>query len=263
MKIIETEGIVLKKMDFKDNDCILTFLTRDEGKKAGVFRGVKSFKSGNSAKAELFVENYFVYSEKVSSDLVSIRKCELIDSFHTLRKNYSKILHANYFSELLLKCEIPANESKDYFHLLKQTFYLLSNSERGIEIKLNFELQLLNLLGIRPHLEDCANCGAELWNKKSRLNAIPKFTIPYQLDAGLGGVRCPNCSTSNSAAVNLHPGSLAFFRERYINLNDNSLIRPTQNNLKELDKAILVYFSHFFGDYVKSHALLKENLWKI
>ena len=263
MKIIETEGIVLKKMDFKDNDCILTFLTRDEGKKAGVFRGVKSFRSGNSAKAELFVKNHFVYSEKVSSDLVSIRKCELLESFHSLRKNYSKILHANYFCELFLNCEIPAIESKDYFHLLDQTFYLLSNSKRGIEIKFNFEIQLLNLLGIQPHLDDCINCGAELWNKKSRLNAIPKFTIPYQLDAGLGGVRCPNCSISNSYSVNLHPGSLAFFRERYINPDDNSLIRPTQNNLKELDKAIFVYFRHFFGNDVKSHALLKENSWKI
>jgi len=27
MKVIETDGIVLKTMDFKEKDCILTFLT--------------------------------------------------------------------------------------------------------------------------------------------------------------------------------------------------------------------------------------------
>jgi DNA repair protein RecO len=63
MKIIETVGIVLKTMDFKEKDNILTFLTRDAGKKAGVLHGGKSIRSGNAAKAELFVINHFEYSE--------------------------------------------------------------------------------------------------------------------------------------------------------------------------------------------------------
>lgn len=54
MKVIETDGIVLKTMDFKEKDCILTFLTKNAGKKAGVLYGGKSLRSGNAAKAELF-----------------------------------------------------------------------------------------------------------------------------------------------------------------------------------------------------------------
>ena len=53
MKVIETDGIVLKTMDFKENDSILTFLTREAGKIAGVVHGGKSTRSGNSAKTEL------------------------------------------------------------------------------------------------------------------------------------------------------------------------------------------------------------------
>ena len=62
MKIIETEGIVLKTMDFKEMDSILTFLTRDVGKKAGVLYGGKSVRSGNAAKAEMFVLNHLEFS---------------------------------------------------------------------------------------------------------------------------------------------------------------------------------------------------------
>jgi len=262
MKIIETDGILLKTMDYKEKDSILTFLSRDAGKKAGVLHGGKSLRSGNAARAELFVINHFEYSEKPSADLVRIRKCELLESFPPLRKNYSKFLHANYFSELLLKCEIPEVESMEYFDLLKGTFSQLSNAKTGIEIKFNFELQLLNLLGIQPNLETCVQCEGELWYKRFGRNWAPKFTATYQLDAGLGGIRCPNCCISNSSSVYLHPGSLAFFRERYITLFGDSVIRPTYNNLKELDEAIYVYFRHYFGTQLKSHALLMENSWK-
>ena len=41
MKVIETDGIVLKTMDFKENDSILTFLTPEAGKIAGVLHGGK------------------------------------------------------------------------------------------------------------------------------------------------------------------------------------------------------------------------------
>jgi len=262
MKIIETAGIVLKTMDFKERDSILTFLTHDAGKKAGILHGGKSVRSGNAAKAELFVINHFEYSEKPSAEMVRIRKCELLESFPPLRKNYAKILHANYFSELMLQCEIPAVESQEYFDLLMDTLAQLSTAKTGIEIKFNFELQLLNLLGIQPNLETCVQCEGELWQKQSGRNLSPKFKVPYQLDAGLGGIRCPKCCSSNSSAVYLHPGSLAFFRERHTSLHASSAIRPTHNNLKELDQAIFVYFRHYFGRDLKSHALLKENSWK-
>ena len=262
MKIIETAGIVLKTMDFKERDSILTFLTHDAGKKAGILHGGKSVRSGNAAKVELFVINHFEYSEKPSAEMVRIRKCELLESFPALRKNYAKFLHASYFSELLLQCEIPAVESQEYFDLLKDTLAQLSTAKTGIEIKFNFELQLLNLLGIQPNLETCVQCEGELWQKQSGRNLSPKFKVPYQLDAGLGGIRCPKCCSSNSSAVYLHPGSLAFFRERHTSLHASSAIRPTHNNLKELDQAIFVYFRHYFGRDLKSHALLKENSWK-
>jgi DNA repair protein RecO (recombination protein O) len=262
MKIIETAGIVLKTMDFKEKDSILTFLTHDAGKKAGILHGGKSVRSGNAAKVELFVINHFEYSEKPSAEMVRIRKCELLESFPALRKNYAKFLHASYFSELLLQCEIPVVESQEYFDLLKDTLAQLSTAKTGIEIKFNFELQLLNLLGIQPNLETCVQCEGELWQKQPGRNLSPKFKVPYQLDAGLGGIRCPKCCSSNSSAVYLHPGSLAFFRERHTSLHASSAIRPTHNNLKELDQAIFVYFRHYFGRDLKSHALLKENSWK-
>jgi len=261
MEITETDGIVLKTMDFKEKDSILTFLTRDAGKKAGILHGGKSLRSGNAAKAELFVLNHFEFSEQMNNDLVRIRKCELLESYPLLRKTYSKFLHVNYFSELLLNCEIPELESSDYFNLLQKTILELSNSNKGIEIKFSYEHQLMKLLGIEPNLEECVKCFEGLWYKIGELFK-PKFLVPHQLDANLGGIRCPKCFAESSFVAKLNPGSMVFLYSRQKEKINSHKVNPTYNCLKELDMAFFVYFRNFFGKILKSHSLLKDCLWK-
>ena len=262
MKIIETDGIVLKTMDFKENDSILTFLTPEAGKIAGVLHGGKSARSGNSAKKELFVTNHLEFSVKTGVELVRIRKCELLVSHAQIRQNYSKFLHASYLSELLLFCEIPVVESEDYFNLLKRTISQLSEFDNCAEIKLYFEIQLLKLLGISPSLMSCIVCENFLWKKNSGELMSTKYSIPYQLDTIQGGIRCPDCCIQSTYTAALHPGSLSFLYISQSGKNNGFKIKPTQNNLKELDQALNLYFSHFFGRNLKSYSLLKDNSWK-
>ena len=262
MKVIETNGIVLKTMDFKENDSILTFLTPEEGKIAGILYGGKSVRLGNSAKTELFVTNHFEFSIKTGDELVRIRKCELLSSHAQLRQNYSKFLHASYLSELLLFCEIPVVESEDYFSLLKQTISQLSKFENCAEIKLNFEIKLLKLLGIIPSLQTCTICENLLWKRNSGNLMSPKYSIPYQLDSIQGGIRCPNCCIKSNYTAVLNPGSLSFLNNSITRWDNRLKIKPTKNNLKDLDQAFNLYFTYFFGRKLKSYSLLKENSWK-
>ena len=262
MKVIETDGIVLKTMDFKENDSILTFLTPKAGKIAGVIYGGKSTRSGNSAKAELFVTNHLEFSIKSGAELVRIRKCELLTSHVQLRQNYSKFLHASYLSELLLFCEIPVVESEDYFNMLKLTISRLSEFDNCAEIKLNFETQLLKLLGISPNLESCTNCENFLWKPNAGELMTIKNSVPHQLDVIQGGIRCPNCCIKSIYTTPLSPGSLSFLHNNQSGGSDGLKIKPTQNNLKELNAAFNLYFTHFFGKTLKSYSLLKEYSWK-
>ena len=262
MKVIETDGIVLKTMDFKENDSILTFLTPEAGKIAGVLHGGKSARSGNSAKTELFVTNHLEFSIKTGAELVRIRKCELLVSHAQIRQNYSKFLHASYLSELLLFCEIPVVESEDYFNLLKRTISQLSEFDNSAELKLYFEMQLLKLLGISPNLISCTVCENFLWKRNSGELMSTKYSIPYQLDAIQGGIRCPDCCIQSTYTAALHPGSLSFLHISQSGRNNGFKIKPTQNNLKELDQALNLYFIHFFGRNLKSYSLLKDNSWK-
>ena len=262
MKVIESDGIVLKTMDFKENDSILTFLTPEAGKIAGVLHGGKSARSGNSAKTELFVINHLEFIIKTGSELVRIRKCELLVSHAQIRQSYSKFLHACYLSELLLFCEIPVVESEDYFNLLKRSISQLSEFDNCAEIKLYFEMQLLKLLGISPSLISCTVCENSLWKRNSGELMSTKHSIPYQLDAIQGGIRCPDCCINSTYTVALHPGSLSFLYNSQSGRKNRFKIKPTQNNLKELDQALNLYLINFFGQNLKSYSLLKDNSWK-
>ena len=237
-------------------------MTPEAGKIAGVLHGGKSARSGNSAKKELFVTNHLEFSVKAGVELVRIRKCELMVSHAQIRQNYTKFLHASYLSELLLFCEIPVVESEDYFNLLKRTISQLSEFDNCAEIKLYFEIQLLKLLGISPSLMSCIECKNCLWKKNLGELMSTKYSIPYQLDTIQGGIRCPDCCIQSNYTAALHPGSLSFLYISQSGKNNGFKIKPTQNNLKQLDQALNLYFSHFFGRNLKSYSLLKDNSWK-
>ena len=153
-------------------------------------------------------------------------------------------------------------ESEDYFNLLKRTISQLSEFDNCAEIKLNFEMQLLKLLGISPSLISCTVCENFLWKRNPGELMSTKYSIPYQLDAIQGGIRCPDCCINSTYTAALHPGSLSFLNNSQPERNNRFKIKPTINNLKELDQALNLYFCHFFGRNLKSHSLLKENSWK-
>ena len=153
-------------------------------------------------------------------------------------------------------------ESEDYFNLLKQTISQFSKFDNCAEIKLNFEIQLLKLLGIIPSLKSCIVCENFLWKRNSGEFMSPKYSIPHQFDSSQGGIRCPSCVVNSNYNATLYPGSLSFLHNKIFGRDNRFKIKPTQNNLKELDQALNLYFSYFFGRNLKSYSILKENSWK-
>ena len=101
-----------------------------------------------------------------------------------------------------------------------------------------------------------------LWKENSGELMFPKYSIPHQFDSIQGGIRCPSCFVKSNYTATLHPGCLSFLHNRISGRDNRFKIKPTQNNLKELDQALNLYFIHFFGRTLKSYSLLKENSWK-
>ncbi|MBF0277569.1 MAG: DNA repair protein RecO [SAR324 cluster bacterium] len=243
-------------MDFKENDKIITFLTRDEGKKSGIVKGAKKINSQNVGISEPFTQVRIFYVESPRAELVRVRKFELIDSFYPIRQGYDKILYATYFTELIHLCIIDPQESPRFFHILVSALHALQGPNSLAQTKIIFEKNLFAILGISPNLERCIKCRCDLW--QISLGKLPKLVQieTHQLDCVEGGIRCPKCLIRLSTTSDLSPGTLSFLR--YLEEHNDLMIRATSQNIDELNAAFLTYFQNQIGKTPKSHVMLKH-----
>ncbi|MBF0286189.1 MAG: DNA repair protein RecO [SAR324 cluster bacterium] len=257
MKYQTTESIIIKQMDFKESDQIITFLTKDQGKRSGILRGVKKIKSKHAGASEPFTYGQIHYVEKANTELVQIRKFDPIDHFYSIRQVYDKILYATYLTELIHLCMVDPQESHLYFDLLLIALQTLQHTNSCVQVKIQFEKDLLLILGILPNLEQCIQCHQSLWESGSQ--ALPKLKRfdSHQMDYGAGGLRCSDCLVQTPTTVPLSPGTISYLRylEKQTKTANNK-VHPTQQNIRELDGLFLNYFRYHLGKAPKSHTLL-------
>lgn len=263
MNLQSTESIIIREMDFKESDKLVTFLTKDQGKKSGIVRGTKKINSKTLGLVEPFTHAHVFFVEKPHSELVQIRKFDAIENFYAIRQQYDRILYATYFTEIIYLCDIDTEESEHFFQLLLKNLHSLQEYQNFSELKVLFEKNVFQLLGILPNLETCCHCQRALWKPTSPNLPQLQHLGQYQLDCPEGTIRCPDCHSQGTAIVPISAGTLSYWKAlepiaSYINIR----IKATQQNLQELDHAFITHFHYHIGKTPKSHALLKTQIPK-
>ena len=80
MIILNTQGIVLKAVRYKENDVILTLFTRKLGKVSAIAKGAKRNKSSLLSSAQLF--SYANYTLKRKGNMYTVNQSDTIKSFY-------------------------------------------------------------------------------------------------------------------------------------------------------------------------------------
>ena len=242
------EGLILRPVDYRERDRILTFLTREQGKLSGIVHGARSLKSGNRAATEVLVLARLDYVERRSTTMVRVEHCEALELFPAIRRDYLRFLYASYFAELLLLSEIPPPEAPLFFDWLLQIVQSLQQNPADPLSKLRWEWNYLGLLGVQPQLDACLVSGQPI-----PPDYLPPTTSFYQLDARLGGIRSSGHTELGPDVAWLSAGTVAGLRR----LAEQDLTwQPTPLNLRELHKALYVYLRFHLGREAKSHALI-------
>ena len=262
----KSEALVLKSTPYLEKDFITVFLTKEFGKKTGRLRGARSLHSPYRGMGEPFIRMSLQFNEKESSNIVSIRSADLLESHQALRKQYNAFLHASYFTELLLHCIIPENESYSYYALLNKVFLelcadqRLSHEQRHEVVRLNFELSLLFLLGVFPQLEHCVICSRQIWRKEKERPVLNRKESHF-FDVLQGGLRCHECSNGLWGLIQLKPGTI-FYLIQWLKSQLNSQpmgIFPTRRNFIDLEILTCTCLRHHLHRFPKSHALLRRK----
>lgn len=192
MNELVTEGVVLRQVDYKESDRILTLLTPEHGLITVSARGVRSIKSKNSPAVQLFSYSEFELMQKNAR--YSLRTAYLKDGFFTLSSDIQRYALACYVAQTLLHFCTEENNEVEPFRLALNVFYALANAkEKPLSlIKAAYELKLCTVCGFMPELGGCCVCGKPLSHEP-----IPDgdFLIDgkYRYSLMESGLICKNC----------------------------------------------------------------------
>lgn len=192
------KGIVLRSVDTKESDKILTVLTAGMGKLPVVAKGARSRRSKVTAATQLLAYSELVLSE--SHGWQYLTEASTIELFDGVRRDIGLLSLASYFAELTEAVTYEEAEAEDILSLLLNALYALGTLGRPAElVKAAFELKLMSLIGFEPLLERCPYCG----------EAYPPQPV---LDLQGSTLRCRSCGPGGGRWAPLTPAALAAAR---------------------------------------------------
>jgi len=144
MRSYKTEGIVLKRINYGEADCILTIYTKHYGKIRAIAKGVRKLTSRKAGSLELF-NNVVLFLVK-GKNLDIITEAQVVNLFRYWRKDLLRVGVAYYFCELTDKLTPDEQPNQEIFNLLKDYLSKLSRSSLSDLIK-SFEKDILIDLG--------------------------------------------------------------------------------------------------------------------
>ena len=225
------EAIVLRHSDWGEADRLLWLFTREIGKVRVVAKGVRKPRSRKAGHLEPFtrVELLLAYGR----DLLIITQAEAIDAYLELREDLLRVGYASYIIELLDRFTYEEGENINLYRLLTETLSRLNTEAQPAFAVRYYELRLLDLVGFRPQLLHCVNCGEEI-QAEDQYFSFEK-----------GGVICPKCGVNEPGVRPVSMPALKilrhFQRSRYIEAQRARLSSSIDLELENLMGYYLTY----------------------
>ena len=183
MSLHRTEGIVLKNADYSETSKIVTVLTPDRGKIAGLVKGAKRPRSRFGSSLEPITHIELLFYEKQDRSLRNVAQADIIERFGPIKSDFDRLAYGGYFVELADRFVQEGEESSDTFSFVLESLRLLCEWTGALELlATGFGLRFLALAGFAPMLDACARCGT------TALRGEVGFC------AEEGGVLCPDCT---------------------------------------------------------------------
>ena len=198
MAIVRCEGIVLKTHALGDTSLIAVAYTREYGLLKLVAKAARRTPSRFGYALEPLSRSRFTLYHKPDRDLHLLSQAEVLDPTGIRLADLSRLAHGQAALELIDRLVWGEESHADLFDLLAAALRGIADAPIATlpAITLAFQLQVSSLLGYRPRLDACANCGGAI--------------SPRRLfSPARGGLLCEGCASAEPGAVTLSADALA------------------------------------------------------
>ena len=173
-------GIILRRTDIRDNDRILTILTRNHGKISAIARGLRKPTAKLAAHLDLFAIAQMSFATGYNLEVLTgaVRQS---DSYFS--DGLESLAYASLLAEIVDRTTESSAPVPELYDLLAQAFQDIAHSPSR-QLVLWHLYSLLDWMGHAPLLDKCAQCGSDL----------PALALAFS--ASEGGFFCPDHSST-------------------------------------------------------------------
>ena len=186
----KTQAIVLSRKNYRENDKLVTFYTREFGQVKTVVRGGKKILSKMGSYTEPFYVVQIMFA--TGKGLNQLAGIDLVKRYDSIYNDLNKLkLVGQNFS---LIEEITKEEpDSDIYNLILEYLEVIgglpAKSGAGLFLNTIFILKFIDLLGYAPELYSCVVCKKKIASGKNSFDFLK------------GGLACPSCSSGSELTI--------------------------------------------------------------
>ncbi len=183
---LKTDGLVLRATEYKDNDSILTVLTKEHGLMTLKARGIRRNASRLKSACQLLAYSEFTVNEVRGFD--TIYEASPIEMFVELRSDIELLALSSYFAQVAEVLSQEDSPDPAILSLTLNALYALCKLNKPQElVKAAFELRAACHAGFLPDLQSCPVCG----NPAPDRFAVSGGSAVCSTCTGVEGLRLP------------------------------------------------------------------------
>jgi DNA repair protein RecO (recombination protein O) len=245
MGLGRSAAVVIGSFPLGESDRVVTFFSRDFGRLRGVARAARRIKSRFGGSLELFTLGQLVFFDTGRSELVRIDHFDVTHPFAALREDLGRLGEAAWVVEIVARTTGERDRQPALYGLLVRALKAMEEAPRPPRVAACFGVRCLDLLGHRPRLDRCTECG--------RVYPFPRPAL------GEGGVVCETCSRrSGVGAVSISPATLAAFDRLRAVRWEEAVATPIGRAGPELRAVLDTQLGRVIGQPTRSGRFLRE-----
>ncbi len=240
------DAVVLRHSDYGEADRLLTLYTRQLGKIRVLAKGARKIASRKAGHIEPFTHVRMQLSK--GRDMLILTQADTVDAYLPIRDDLILTSQASYVMELLDRFTYEdETEAPSTFRLLTDTLSRLASKADVWLVTRYYEIRLLDHLGFRPQLFECANCGREVQPEDQFFS----FSA--------GGVICPRCGQGLKYLHEISVEALKYLRHfQRSSYAEATRARPAPDVQLETESLMQGYFTYLLERELNTPGFLKS-----
>ncbi|MCB1197352.1 MAG: DNA repair protein RecO [Deltaproteobacteria bacterium] len=155
---VRYQGVVVKKVAYRDSDLVLGIFTKEDGKISVFVPGARKSTKRFGPYLDLFAEVHLVASQHPQQSLLRLKETELVSPHMNVRKNLTSLGFVTYYAECLWNLLADHDPHVDiYTHMVSMMDQVHADKDNFQKL-LTYEFQLLTMCGYRPGFQQCGDC---------------------------------------------------------------------------------------------------------